>query len=151
MALLSCSEQPKTYGRACSNPLPHWRTPEQGWHNVPINRLHIDRNHNRLWNGQPVSGPQLSGYLSLTHTLIPMPATVLTADPQAACTTVEAIRRELERKLQCRDTRACGEGEGEWLNGPNLLSEEEMTPEQRRGLAELEEAADRASEPVEPR
>lgn len=131
--------------------MPHWTTPERGWHNLVFNKLHIDRNDNRVWNGEPVSGDQLSEYLSVVPTLNPVPATVLTADPEAACSTVEEIRREMDQKLQCRETRLCGEGEGEWLTGPRLLSDEEMTPEQRRAIAEIEEAADRALERAEPR
>jgi len=145
LALLLSCDRPRTYAGQCSTPFPHWRTPAQGWHNLYLNKVVIDGRNRVLWNGEPVNTEQLRSYLSTVPTMNPVPATALTVDPEADCSVVDAIRREMDQRLQCRTSNRCGEGRGEWLTGPYLVPLDEMTPEGRRVFEELEAEADRAA------
>ncbi len=115
LALLGCA-RPQTYSETCNKPLPNWRTPGDGWHNIVTTNLAIAADDSLSWNGKAVEREELQRYLTIIPTVEPTPGTILSVHPSASCAMVGVIRTSMERALNCRETRRCGEGDarGDW-------------------------------------
>ena len=113
-AVSGCSKA-ATYGTDCSVPLVQWKTPKDGYgHLMMHNVVHIDRTNGLTWNGVRISRKQLDQFLTTVPTLNPVPELTLQVDPNASCSEVSEIRHLIDRKLECRESRLCGEGVGDW-------------------------------------
>ena len=91
--------------RACTPPTAHWM--RQGNFEglmPPINRLSLDRNGVIHWNGRQTSLPQLSEYLGIVHGMNPEPIVFLDTEMGAPCALLEAIRDEMDRRLEAART-----------------------------------------------
>ena len=77
-----------------------------------INTLKIEKAGTLRWNDAKIDRARLIHYLDIVPRMNPVPMTVLKVDADADCATVEQIRDQLEKQLQCKSTKRCGEGEG---------------------------------------
>jgi hypothetical protein len=109
--LLAGCSQAQVVERACTPPRAYWE-PQHNFDGLmpPINRVSLDRNNIVYWNGRAVSLRRLSRYLGIVHGMNPEPLTFLDSEMGAPCATMEAIRDEMDRRLECRNSGRCAEG-----------------------------------------
>ncbi|HTU11769.1 MAG TPA: hypothetical protein VMG08_12830 [Allosphingosinicella sp.] len=96
---------------ACTPPRANWM--RQGNFDglmPPINRLSLDRNGAIHWNGRVIAMRQLSEYLGIVHGMNPEPIVFLETEMGAPCARLEAIRDEMERRMECSNFGSCAEG-----------------------------------------
>lgn len=97
----------------CRVPRPGWVTPSDPTHRmVEVVQISLDKSGTIRWNGLVIDRPRLSSFLQEGPSMNPMPFYAFQPAPQAPCSTVIEIRREMERVLKCSETGACGEGVG---------------------------------------
>ena len=67
-----------------------------------------DKRHPQVyWNGSPIDYETLDSYLVLTTKMTPVPLLVLDFPAGAPCKDVEAVRKLMERRLNCSKSRRC--------------------------------------------
>lgn len=77
--------------------------------------MHIDVSLDRQgavhWDGKRVSMPQFTDYLEKVHRFEPEPLVFLETEMGAPCATLEAVRDQMETKLECNASYSvCAEG-----------------------------------------
>jgi hypothetical protein len=70
----------------------------------------LDRHGAIYWNGVRIDEHQLAGYLTQSHGLNPEPAVFLEVEAGVPCAALEAVRDEMDRRLECRRGGNCEEG-----------------------------------------
>lgn len=106
VAASACSrEAPK----ACSPPRSTWGHP-RSFGLVVLNRISLDRSGKIYWNGKPVSRETLDRYLATGRTLNPEPWIFLETEMGASCASVEAVRDQVEKQVDCATGYRCNEG-----------------------------------------
>ncbi len=102
----SCStEVPK----ACSPPRPTWGHP-RSFGLVVLNKIALDRAGRTYWNGEAVSHGALDQRLAQGSTLNPEPWVFLETEMGASCAAVNAIRDQIEKRVDCSTGYRCNEG-----------------------------------------
>ena len=73
------------------------------------------------WNGTEISRAKLDRYLTLSHGLNPEPNVFLETEMGGACSTLEAVRDQMDKALECRQPYArCSEGiQSVWRDLPS--------------------------------
>lgn len=102
----ACAQKPPA---ACTPPRPAWGKP-RNFGLVPMNEIALDRTGALYWNGRSVTKAALDGYLDLMHTLDPEPVTFLETEMGVPCASLDAIRNQMERRLNCSNGGRCSEG-----------------------------------------
>ncbi|MCA1200231.1 hypothetical protein K9B35_19870 [Sphingomonas sp. R647] len=128
--LSGCAPQEFASG-SCPNTLSGWRTPGEIGHQVPAYFVTIESNGEiltSLWNGYRMSAVEKTSRQALRQliqripVMLPEPIVILKPAPKASCGDVEAIRAEIDAKLDCKTGR-CGEGSGWYeLSGMPLIA-----------------------------
>ena len=95
--------------RACSPPRPTWGRP-RSFGLVVLNKIALDRVGRTYWNGEPVSRNTLDKHLAQGATLNPEPWIFLETEMGASCTAVNAIRDQIEKRVDCSTGYRCNEG-----------------------------------------
>jgi len=75
-----------------------------------MNKVAVDRTGAIYWNGKPVTPETLNKYLSLTRTMNPVPVTFLETEMGTPCASLDAVRKQMERHLDCAGGMYCNEG-----------------------------------------
>lgn len=95
--------------RACEAPRSYWEKPHNfGGIEPPLITV-VALNHGGLiyWNGTTVSPARLSEYLKTSHRLNPEPHIFLETEMGVSCRTLEAVRDQMDRALECRKPGSC--------------------------------------------
>jgi len=105
-----CSKQGSTTV-ACTPPMTNWEKPGPFYGLMPVmNKVALDSRGMIYWNGQRVSFSELSELLGGAGKMDPQPITFLETEMGAPCKTLDAIRNEMNRTLNCERHGPCGEG-----------------------------------------
>jgi hypothetical protein len=108
-----CSSAPQHYAANCTTPLKRWLTPKNGIRDLrAVETVTLDRVGNIRLGGAPLSLDTLRRHLGEADEMNPAPQILLTVDPQADCTTVRALRLNMDTTAICSKDRLCGEGTG---------------------------------------
>jgi hypothetical protein len=75
-----------------------------------MNLVGLDRRGAVYWNGDRVDWRRFAAYLSESHQLNPEPETFLEIEAGGPCAVVDAVRDEMDRRLECRKGGKCAEG-----------------------------------------
>ncbi|HEU0043393.1 hypothetical protein [Sphingomonas sp.] len=108
MAVAPCAcskEAPK----ACSPPRSEWGKP-RSFELIVLNKIALDRTGRTYWNGKQVSRETLDEYLVLGTRLNPEPWVFLETEMGASCASIEAIRDQVEKRVDCATGYRCNEG-----------------------------------------
>jgi hypothetical protein len=127
LILSGCASQTYASGQ-CTNTLAGWRAPGELGHQVPAYFVGIDAKgglSQSLWLGYRMTPLEVIDRQALSELLIriparrPEPLVILKPNGSANCDEVEAIRTEMNDKLDCKAGQ-CGEGTGwfELQGGP---------------------------------
>ena len=109
----ACSNVPQHYAANCATPLKRWLTPRNGIRDLrAVETVTLDRGGTIRWGGAPVSIDMLRHNLGEADEMNPAPQILLTVDPQADCSTVRAVRLNMDTTAICSKDRLCGEGSG---------------------------------------
>ena len=107
----ACSTAPQHYAANCATPLKRWLTPNNGIRDLrAVETVTLDRGGTIRWGGAPVSIDTLRHHLGEADEMNPAPQILLTVDPGADCTTVRAVRLNMDTTAICSKDRLCGEG-----------------------------------------
>jgi hypothetical protein len=98
---------------------PGWLTLRDG---IPaetfvIDRVHVDAGGALRWNGAAVDRATLRQHMTAVISQQPRAFVILDPDPRAGCAAVEAAREDMDRSGSC-SPGGCGEGHGDWNEGP---------------------------------
>lgn len=74
------------------------------------NLVGFDRDGSIIWNGDRIDGRRFASFLAGSHQLNPNPEAFLEVEAGAPCAALEAVRDEMDRRLQCRSGGRCAEG-----------------------------------------
>jgi hypothetical protein len=108
-----CSNTSQHYAANCATPLKRWLTPRNGIRDLrEVETVTLDRGGTIRLGGTPVSLDNLRRHLGEADEMNPAPQILLTVDPQADCTTVRAVRLNMDTTAICSKDRLCGEGSG---------------------------------------
>jgi hypothetical protein len=108
-----CSNTPQHYAANCATPLKRWLTPKNGIRDLrTVETVTLDRGGTIHLGGAPLSLDTLRRHLGEADEMNPAPQILLTVDPQADCTTVRAVRLDMDTTAICSKDRLCGEGAG---------------------------------------
>lgn len=77
---------------------------------VILNRVALDSTGKIYWNGKQVTPKTLDKYLALGPTLNPEPWIFLETEMGASCASIEAIRDQIEKHVECTNGYRCNEG-----------------------------------------
>ena len=116
----ACGSEPRTE-RACTPPKSYWQKPHNFLGLVPLmNHVSISEQGTLHWNGERVSSGTLTGLLRQSHELHPEPVVFLETEMGVPCETVDAVRKQIDDTLECKDTGRCAEGiETVWRQLPS--------------------------------
>lgn len=115
--------QPKYPGQ-CSEPIQGWREPSDGYGALAlINRVKVTGKDEVLWNGKAIGLRELANYSSIVPTMNPVPFTILEIENGASCSTVQEVRKTIDKRAQCRSEYGskCGEGAGPWATISDVI------------------------------
>ena len=109
----ACSNAPQHYAANCATPLKRWLTPKNGIRDLrAVETVTLDRGGTIRLGGAVLSLDNLRRHLGEADEMNPAPQILLTVDPQADCTTVRALRLNMDTTAICSKDRLCGEGSG---------------------------------------
>lgn len=109
LLLLSTSGCSKEPPRACSPPRSTWGTP-RSFGLVVMNKIALDRAGKLYWNGKGVTPEALDKYLAVMPTLNPEPWIFLETEMGAPCSSLDAVRDQVEKHMHCEQGARCNEG-----------------------------------------
>ena len=118
IALLGCSSNAP---QACTPPMSYWQKPHNFVGLMPLmNKVALDRNGVLYWNGSPISRSKLGSNLRSSHQMNPEPVVFLQTEMGTPCNDLNALRKQMDDALECKESRRCAEGiKSVWENLPS--------------------------------
>lgn len=107
--------------KACRPPNSYWQKPHNFVGLMPkMNYVGLTRDGTLHWNGKPISSVALTQMLRQSHQLNPEPVVFLETEMGAPCEALEAVRKQMNEELECKESARCAEGiETVWSELPS--------------------------------
>lgn len=110
VALCGCDSEPPS--RACTPPRDYWQKPHFIGGLEPVRfQVTVDHQSRVDIGGRKASMDELAKHLALVAAIQnPAPQVLLDTEMGAECRTIEAVRHQIDRSMNCRTSGQCAEG-----------------------------------------